>query len=515
MKRKVLFLMVCLMTIFFANAQVTSVAIVGEAVGGWPGDAGNPGPTDVHQMTSTDNVHWTLSGVVVTNAILNGGAKFRANNAWDINWGSASFPSGTGTQGGANILTVGGTYDVTFNSTTGEYNFGGGAPIPVVKLVGTATSADITMTTTDATIYTATNVTLLAGDAQFNIDGSLLVGGTTFPTGTAEEGVSIPVTAGTYSTITFNYGDGSYSFTAAPVFNSVAVVGSGAGGWPGTPGNPGPTDINQLSTTDGITYTGNVALTGVDPAVLGSGELKFRQNNSWDAPNLNWGGDAFPVGTASTTGANIVVTAPGYYYVTFNTSTLAYTFSIPSIAIVGPGVGGWPGDPGNPGPTDVNQLTTTDGLTYSISGLTVVDGLAKFRQNNNWDINWGGNVDPATFPTGTGVQGGTNIPTTAGTYDVSFNRMTGIYGFTVLGTQSFAKAGFKVYPNPTQNSWNFSSSKGNIQSVQIIDVLGKTIMTISPADTNATVDASSLNAGMYFAKIATATATETVKLVKN
>jgi hypothetical protein len=131
---------------FSGNSQVTSVALVGEAVGGWPGDPGNPGPTDVHQMTSSDGENWTLVDVALTDAAVNGGVKFRANNAWTINWGSASFPSGTGTQNGANILPIAGVYTVTFNSTTGVYNFAGGAPIPVVNIVGAATGGtDIAM----------------------------------------------------------------------------------------------------------------------------------------------------------------------------------------------------------------------------------------------------------------------------------------------------------------------------------------------------------------------------------
>jgi hypothetical protein len=107
----------------FANSQINSVAVVGEAAGGWPGSTGNPGPTDVHQMTSTDGENWTLSGLTLTTFAPDGGIKFRANNAWTINWGDVAFPSGTGSQGGANIRCIAGTYDVTFNSTTGAYNF--------------------------------------------------------------------------------------------------------------------------------------------------------------------------------------------------------------------------------------------------------------------------------------------------------------------------------------------------------------------------------------------------------
>jgi hypothetical protein len=51
-------------------------------------------------------------------------AKFRADNGWAVNWGALSFPKGTGSQDGSNIkITEDGTYQITFNSATGEYTF--------------------------------------------------------------------------------------------------------------------------------------------------------------------------------------------------------------------------------------------------------------------------------------------------------------------------------------------------------------------------------------------------------
>ena len=108
MKTKLFLFFAVLMMSFGVNGQINSVAVVGEAAGGWPGDLGNPGPEDVHQMTSTDGENWTLSGLLLTTFDVNGGGiKFRANNAWDINWGAAEFPAGTGIQDGANIQPCG------------------------------------------------------------------------------------------------------------------------------------------------------------------------------------------------------------------------------------------------------------------------------------------------------------------------------------------------------------------------------------------------------------------------
>jgi len=179
------------------------------------------------------------------------------------------------------------------------------------------------------------------------------------------------------------------------------------------------------------------------------------------------------------------------------------------VAIVGDGAGGWPPFVG----ADPNQMTTTDGVTYTISGLTLTDGNMKFRQNNDWGVNWGG----TTFPAGTAEFNSTNnIPTTAGIYDITFNKSTLAYSAQLLSTKGFQSANFKTFPNPTQRSWNFvSTTSNNISSIQIVDVLGKNVISIAPDTTTATVDASSLTNGLYFAKVTTASGTETVKLMKN
>ena len=56
-------------------------------------------------------------------AIVDGEAKFRKTGDWGVNWGQATFPNGVGTDGGPNIPVSAGTYQITFNSATGEYTF--------------------------------------------------------------------------------------------------------------------------------------------------------------------------------------------------------------------------------------------------------------------------------------------------------------------------------------------------------------------------------------------------------
>ena len=187
---------------------------------------------------------------------------------------------------------------------------------------------------------------------------------------------------------------------------------------------------------------------------------------------------------------------------------------ITSIAIVGDGAGGWP--TGAVGEVDAHQMTTVDGgLHWTINNLVLTNGAVKFRGNNSWALpyNWGGTV----LPSGTAVvdANGFSIPT-AGNYNINFNVTTAAYTITSsLATKGFNTSTFSVYPNPAQNSWNFSSSNENIESIQIVDVLGKTIRSSFSKSNFVTVDASGLNSGIYFAKIATASETSTLKLIKD
>ncbi|HWR94812.1 MAG TPA: T9SS type A sorting domain-containing protein, partial [Flavobacterium sp.] len=375
-------------------------------------------------------------------------------------------------------------------------------PNPVVKVVGSAvTNSPVEMTTKDGKMYTAKKVAIQPGLCQFNIDGVIL-GGNTFPNGSAlSETEYIPIsTTGIDYDITFDYTTAEYTFKVA-TFPGVALVGAGAGGWPGEPGNPGPIDNNQMTTTDGVTYK----LEGV---ALTTGSVKFRQDNAW---NNNWGGETFPTGPGSSDKTKDIPAVAGAYNVTFNITNGDYNFEVITYAIVGSAVGGWPGEPGNPGPIDVHQMTTTDGVNYTLDGLVCTDGGAKFRLNNAWNGgDWGG----TTFPEGMG-KSSSDIPVKAGTYNLSMNRVTGDYKFDDgLSVRDFTAAGFRAYPNPTKNYWNITSANDAITSVQVYDMLGKSVMVLTPSSNEVSVNSSKLSKGIYFAKVSTATASSTVKLIK-
>lgn len=111
------------------------------------------------------------------------------------------------------------------------------------------------------------------------------------------------------------------------------------------------------------------------------------------------------------------------------------------VGILGTAVDNWD--------TDVD-MATTDEIIYTLEDFPLKSGYCKFRQNDNWVVNWG----DSAFPTGVGVQNGPDIPVyTPGTYDISFNRKTGEYAFVCSGPCAPA-VGFLGTAVPPDYGWD-------------------------------------------------------------
>lgn len=333
---------------------------------------------------------------------------------------------------------------------------------------------DVVMATTDNVNYTLTRTFTANGGVKFRQNGKWDTnwGGTSFPSGTGvlNSPNNIPLTAGTYN-ITFNRITGAYNFVSTVVYDKISFYGGF---------NNNATPGESLSTPNGINYSKT-------DFYFNAANVKFYKSN---APITTWGGTTFPSGTAVVNGGNIPLTS-GYYNITFNKNTLAYSFQVAPVTLIGDGIFGGDWD------TDVVLTSTDQGKTFTKSGLRLVAGEVKFRLNNNWDTSWGG-----TFPSGIGVLNSTsaadNIPTTPGYYDVTFNRLTGEYTFkvstlatgeTVKKSKSFVSEG-KLYTN----------KQGNL-SVQVVDFSGRIIKTITTKASSNGIELNLPKKGNYILKL--------------
>jgi hypothetical protein len=88
-----------------------------------------------------------------------------------------------------------------------------------------------------------------------------------------------------------------------------------------------------------------------------------------------------------------------------------------------------------------------------------------------------------------------------------------VHNNTVLDIEEFETASFRAFPNPTNGDWNISGSTV-INKIAVYDILGKQVIVLTPNANETTIDASSLNSGIYFARIEGIKGSKTVKLIK-
>lgn len=177
------------------------------------------------------------------------------------------------------------------------------------------------------------------------------------------------------------------------------------------------------------TGLGTLEYTGYFPA---GAQFKFVQvPGSWDTQMNYTNGDNLPdyITDEDNDNHNVGVSEEGYYTITMDTKNNKFTIAkyegtVKTFAQIF-----MPGDHNEWDITaainpmlqkgEVHQWFVTDFTLAKAAGVKFMDGTS------SWDVNWGA----ADFPYGIGTQGGANIPVKAGTYDVYFNDISGVYYF--------------------------------------------------------------------------------------
>jgi starch-binding outer membrane protein SusE/F len=210
--------------------------------------------------------------------------------------------------------------------------------------------------------------------------------------GTLEAGGSdITVTAG-HKKITFNPVANTYSIEPF----TWGIVGSAYNDW----GAAGP---DFPFTYDDATDQWRAVVK------LQTGAFKIRKNNDWGTNYGDNGAD----GTLELGGADLNVTA-GKYMITFSEkSSTIEIVSIPNIwGLVGSAYNDW----GNAGPDAQFDMDWRNEGVWILRNVKLLDGAYKFRDSNDWGLNYGDNNSDLTLETG-----GADITATAGYYTITLN----------------------------------------------------------------------------------------------
>ncbi|MBH8560191.1 T9SS type A sorting domain-containing protein [Hymenobacter negativus] len=105
------------------TTNYTTIGIIGTATSPTGAATGWDNSTAMTR-TVTGGHDWSITMQLSANE-----AKFRADNAWTVNWGgpaapASAFPAAVGTMNGPNIaIPTAGRYTVRFNDVTGAYSF--------------------------------------------------------------------------------------------------------------------------------------------------------------------------------------------------------------------------------------------------------------------------------------------------------------------------------------------------------------------------------------------------------
>ena len=221
-----------------------------------------------------------------------------------------------------------------------------------------------------------------AMDGNTALTGELLIGGG-----------AMKIEQPGWAKITLDMMEGTYSVELIGVMNLKLYVPGSHQGW-----SPGSAPIVYNRNFD-MKYEGYVNFSANDL-------FKFTSDPDWDHTNYGDGGN----GTLSTTGDNLTVAEAGYYKLNVDLSGSPFTYTKVKTdwGLIGDAtVGGWD----NSTPMTYNP----DTKVWTVTTTLTAGKAFKFRANNGWDINLGGNQSNLSY-------GGDNIQVaTDGTYLVTLD----------------------------------------------------------------------------------------------
>jgi hypothetical protein len=188
--------------------------------------------------------------------------------------------------------------------------------------------------------------------------------------------------------MTLNMMDYAYKFEKINFEEYIYVPGNHQG-W-----NPGAAPRLHGASFDGK-YVGYSCL---------DGGFKFTKGPGWNFGEYNWGSfTSHPEGFTGEGGGDITCTVKGFYLIEADVTAGTLKATPTTWGIIGDATAdGWNSD---------QDMTWNEEKHCWCATITLTDGTIKFRANDGWDINFGGN--PANLNAG-----GDNIPVTAGTYDI-------------------------------------------------------------------------------------------------
>lgn len=353
-------------------------------------------------------------------------------------------------------ISVGGTPIVGFGAATTSYTY--------ELVVGTTTVPTITATTTNSgASAVVTQATGIPGSATIAVTAA---NGTTTQTYTVAFVATLP--------------------NASPNFTSTAATSLGL--------------LSDIADTNGFTTFWNPSYyfgSNVGTPDLNSSET-VNKAVKMDFSIAGWGGGI-------NNGADVYTNVAAYGFVNFSyfaNDVAGVNGHDVRFILIGGG-----GAPSGMGSGEFNYVLKAPGATPSGDGTLVFGSWQNVSIPMSFFIAKGFSPDNFfQFKLGSASDLNTKV--------VYFDNIFFSATAGTLSNEKFDVIALTAFPNPSSNVWNITS-KQNISSIQLFDMLGKNVQTIQPNANQAVINASELPSGIYFANVSTENGRKVIKLVKN
>jgi hypothetical protein len=73
--------------------------------------------------------------------------------------------------------------------------------------------------------------------------------------------------------------------------------------------------------------------------------------------------------------------------------------------------------------------------------------------------------------------------------------------------------GLRFFPNPAADHFNITSANDALTEIAIFDIRGARVAHLQPNNRNVQIDLSAFSAGLYIARVSTATQVSSIRLV--
>lgn len=249
-------------------------------------------------------------------------------------------------------------------------------------------------------------------------------------------------------------------------------------------------------------------MTGIIPAqdvILSAGLYRFKGVGS-SSGIFYFGGVGFPTGSTSSA-TNFINVSAGTYDISLIGNN--YVFTVVTFAP-------WKIEIGYSGL--FRRFNDMGDGSYCLSNLIfssiyMSSNEIRFRHTDN-----AGTITRftiASFPMGQLAPSNAYFSVPLGTYNVCLDSNNMSYSFTnTLGVEEVNLEKASIYPNPTENEWNFKLKNNSKNTIEIYNCLGKKVNEYTFIGETFSINSTTLSSGIYFAHILSDNDLTVVKLIK-